>query len=96
MINIHSTIQNNFNKASTSYDFVATIQKQAALFLVEKVLESKIKRPKTILDLGTGTGYITEFLLKSFPNSAYLLNDIADKMLEVCKSKFVHYKNVAW
>ena len=86
-------VQTEFNKACTSYELVAYVQKQAAEFLIEKLLRHPINPPKTILDLGTGTGYIPELLLNIFPNSTYLLNDISDKMLEVCKAKFMSYKN---
>lgn len=91
-----SIIRSNFNKAAISYDRVAYVQRQTAEFLVEKLLEIQIKPPKRILDLGTGTGYVPELLLKHFPTSSYLLNDIADRMLEVCKSKFSHHDNFAF
>lgn len=93
MITLQCKIQNYFNKASASYDLVANVQKQAAKFLVERLLRLQINAPKTILDLGTGTGYIPEFLLNKFPNSSYCLNDIADKMLDLCKLKFMNHNN---
>ena len=88
MIKLQTRIQNSFNKASQSYDIVAYVQRQAAEYLVDKLLELRIENPETILDLGTGTGYVAELLIKNFPSSSYMLNDIAHEMLEVCKSKF--------
>lgn len=93
MKDLQTTVQIGFNKACTSYELVAYVQKQAAEFLIEKLLRHQISPPKTILDLGTGTGYMPELLLKTFPNSSYLLNDISDKMLAECRSKFMSYKN---
>lgn len=87
-------IQTYFNKASKSYDDVAWAQKYAAQFLVNKLLKDQSFMPKTILDLGTGTGYIPELLLKNFPKSSFYLNDIADEMLQVCKAKFAKAKNI--
>ncbi|ETZ07292.1 malonyl-[acyl-carrier protein] O-methyltransferase [Holospora obtusa F1] len=89
-------VQNNFNKASTSYDCVGEIQKRAAKFLVNKFVSLKNYKSKTILDLGTGTGYIPELLLPIYPSHAFYLNDIANEMLNVCKSKFSHYQNVKY
>ena len=86
-------IQANFNNASKTYEAVASVQKIAAKFLVQKVLDNKIPAIKNILDLGTGTGYIPELLLPAYPNSYYVLNDIAQQMLEVCKTKFDNKPN---
>lgn len=87
-------IQNRFNKASLSYDKAASAQKEAAEFLVNRLIGLQIVAPETVLDLGTGTGYVSELLLKSFPNAQYTLNDIAEEMLEFCKYKFSHLDNV--
>ena len=81
-------IQVRFNKASTSYDGVTCVQRDAAGFLVNKLLEHQDFIPRTVLDVGTGTGYIPELLLENFPKSSFYLNDIALDMLEVCKAKF--------
>lgn len=96
MIALQTTVKNNFNRAGQSYDLVACVQRQSAEFLVKKLLAFKIDPPKTIVDLGTGTGYMPALLLKHFPSASYLLNDIADKMLEVCQSKFASYDNFSF
>ncbi len=94
MIPLKKKIRNYFNKASNSYENVAYVQRQSAEFLVEKLLEVNDIYPQTILDLGTGTGYIPELLIKYYPKSLYRLNDIAPKMLEVCSSKFINHDNL--
>jgi len=94
MTPLQNKIQTNFNTASLSYDSVSTIQKQSGEFLVGKLENFKDFSPKTILDLGTGTGYIPELLLKNYPNSTYYLNDIAFEMLKKCKVKFSGYANM--
>jgi malonyl-CoA O-methyltransferase len=93
MTNLLYKIQTNFNKASSSYDSVSIAQKEAGDFLVNKLLETQNFNPKTILDLGVGTGYISELLLKTYPESFYSLNDIAEQMLEICKVKFINKPN---
>ncbi len=87
-------IQNKFNNASKLYESVANIQKLSAEILVNKLLNfDKNFYPKTILDLGSGTGYLPEILLKHYPKSQYTLNDIAPNMIEQCQSKFHSYTN---
>lgn len=83
-------IQLNFNNASQTYDFFAIVQKKAADFLIQQLATVQNTVPKTILDLGTGTGYIPELLLDLYPDSHYYLNDFADQMLSICKNKFNH------
>lgn len=94
MIEQLKQIQVRFNKASKSYDDVAWIQKDAAEFLVDKLLKYQNFIPRTVLDVGTGTGYIPELLLEKFPKSSFYLNDIALAMLEVCKAKFAKTQNI--
>ena len=94
MIVQFNQIQTRFNKASKSYDDVAHVQKDAARFLVNKLFEHQDFIPLTVLDVGTGTGYIPELLLEKFPKSSLYLNDIADDMLEICKAKFAKAQNI--
>ena len=56
-------IKNSFNNASGSYENSAIIQQQSALFLVEHLIKiAPLFVPKTILDVGSGTGIIPEIL----------------------------------
>lgn len=61
-----------------------------------KFLTSNIKAPKRVLDLGAGTGLLTSFWYKYFPESEYVLVDIADKMLEVAIERFSGLENVSY
>ncbi|MGL9725287.1 MAG: methyltransferase domain-containing protein [Wolbachia sp.] len=89
-------IQNNFSRASSSYDDIAFVQKECAIKLVN-LLKSYFPEfhPQSILDLGTGTGYIPEILFSSFPQSKFTLNDISPSMLAKIKEKLAMYKEVA-
>ena len=44
--------------------------------------------PYEILDIGSGTGLFSSFLLKKYPNAHFTLIDISDKMLSVAKARF--------
>lgn len=85
---IKEKIQLNFNEAAESYDSVATVQKACAVNLVDKLVKYFHKRSiTTILDLGTGTGYVPELLVKIYPSGDYDLNDISSNMLLCAKKK---------
>lgn len=88
-------IQDNFSRASSSYDNVAFVQKECATKLVN-LLKSCFPEfyPQSVLDLGTGTGYIPEILFSFFPQSKFTLNDISPDMLEKTREKLAGYKEV--
>lgn len=82
-------IQQRFSLASTSYEDVSMVQREAAQFLIKFFVEVFPNfHPTSILDLGTGTGYIPEILLPIFPSSHYTLNDISVEMLNITRKKF--------
>lgn len=86
---IKKKIQKNFSKASNTYDSVAWIQKKTAIFLVSQLRKCFPDfYPETILDLGSGTGFIPQELLCYYDRSRYTLNDISPKMINVVSHKF--------
>lgn len=88
-------IRSNFNKSSHTYDKVASVQLRSARLLAEKLYMLYPNFiPETVLDVGAGTGIATEQLLKYYPNSEYILNDIAPNMLCEARNKFASNKNV--
>jgi tRNA (cmo5U34)-methyltransferase len=44
--------------------------------------------PIRVLDVGAGTGLVSSFIGKQFPNATFVLTDIAEKMLAVAKDRF--------
>lgn len=79
-------VRKNFSKSSHNYDNYAIVQKHMANELMENFAEnfSELK----ILEIGSGTGILTEKLIKKFPNSKITLLDISSSMIEICKGKF--------
>lgn len=49
-----------------------------------------------ILDLGAGTGLLTEWIIKKYPKAEYTLVDIADGMLDVAKERFKGLDNISF
>ena len=76
----------SFSRAASGYDRVATLQRQVGEGLLNRLPESEFI-PKSILDLGAGTGYCTALLGKRFPNAGLIAVDIAEGMLGTFKQR---------
>lgn len=59
------------------------------------VMDFKGSSPK-VLDLGAGTGILTEFLLKKYPKAKVELVDLADNMLDEARLKFKDNPNITF
>ena len=75
-----SKIRNTFNSASSNYNDNAFLQNEIANRLAEKLKVISIK-PQTIIDLGSGTGFLSEKTAKIFPNSNLVCVDFAQQSL---------------
>ena len=64
--------------------------------LTTKFVASSINKPSRILDLGAGTGLLTSYWYRHFPEADFVLTDIAEEMLEVAKNRFAGLKNVSY
>lgn len=85
-------VRDRFDGASASYDGVGEVQKASAAYLVERLVAwDRHFYPRTILDLGTGTGYLPEQLMPHYAEAAYLLNDIAPRMIERARQRFASH-----
>ena len=92
-------IESQFNMIAEEYDinrkkFIPCFDdyyKNATAFIA-----SNIKSPKSIVDLGAGTGLLSYYWYKHYPDSNYLLVDIADDMLSVARRRFQGIDNVSY
>ena len=67
-----SNIQARFNQAACRYDGLALAQQHAAERLIDRLISKHHHfQAQHILDLGCGTGFVTQALQKYFPNSNY-------------------------
>jgi malonyl-CoA O-methyltransferase len=76
-----STVRSAFNKASNDYNDHAFLQKEIALRLDEK-LNVISSHSTVVLDLGAGTGLLSQQLSKRFPNSKIIALDFAQNSLK--------------
>lgn len=75
-----------FEKAAISYDAAAVLQQEVANRLVER-MDVMAMKPQSILDVGSGTGFVSELLAARFPKSKITALDLALNMLKQAKNK---------
>ena len=81
-----ATTKKNFNRASNTYDQEAYVHRQVA-----KYLYTHLNRPRlvnNILDIGSGTSILSEFITKNFSDEIIYNTDLSDEMLRVAQNKF--------
>ena len=69
-----------FDRASDSYDAAAELQERVRGELLGRLAELKVT-PRTVLDLGAGTGHATRALKRLYPQALTVAVDIAPGML---------------
>ena len=75
-----------FDRASGSYDAAAALQERVRNELLGRLDELKIE-PRSILDLGAGTGHGTRALKRRHPGATVIAMDIAPGMLQQAKQQ---------
>ena len=84
-------IENSFGSKVASYNRHAFLQKESAQKLCSFLPNLA---PINILEIGCGTGFLTDLLQKKFPNSQILGIDISQNMIEACSQKFERNNNI--
>jgi malonyl-CoA O-methyltransferase len=75
-----SAIRSSFDRAASSYDRHAVLQREIESRLLERI-EFLRHEPATILDLGCGTGSASRVFAGRFPNASVIALDWAPAML---------------
>ncbi len=83
-----------FNNAADSWD--DRFQTPELLsFLRGFVPQFNLKPGQHVLDVGTGTGVLIPYLIRAIGNYGSITTiDFSEKMVQKCKAKYSHYKNV--
>jgi len=76
-----------FSSRAASYDDAATLQLTVARRLAGRIETTAAAPPRHILEIGCGTGFLSERLAQLYPESDLLLTDIAPIMLSRCRSR---------
>ena len=82
-----SKVAQSFAAAAQQYDDVAVLQRQTADELFDRLSLIQLQ-PKTILDLGAGTGRNLSLLQKRYPDARLLAMDIATDMLKQARKRY--------
>ncbi|SFD63284.1 malonyl-CoA O-methyltransferase [Paenibacillus catalpae] len=91
MINRTTAIQRQFNRsADGSYDVHADVQRMMAVQLAKSLIERLGKRNTDglkLLEVGCGTGALTEMLANQWPRASITALDIAPAMIKAAKQR---------
>jgi tRNA (cmo5U34)-methyltransferase len=93
-----SEIQRKFDAVSRKYDeqrrkFIPCFDD---FYGISVSMASTDTENPCILDVGAGTGLLSAFLMKRYPEASFTLIDIAEKMLEMAKDRFRSNSNVKY
>lgn len=75
-----------FEKAAPSYDAAAVLQLEVARRLDER-MNVMTMRPVSILDAGSGTGFVSSLLAERYPKAKITALDLAINMLKQARNK---------
>jgi malonyl-CoA O-methyltransferase len=76
-----------FNRASTSYDAAAVLQREVCTRMLERLDYIKLQ-PGRVMDAGSGTGWGTRQLTQRYPAAQMIALDIAIGMLQTAQGRF--------
>ncbi|MCW4015524.1 MAG: class I SAM-dependent methyltransferase [Candidatus Bathyarchaeota archaeon] len=83
-----------FNNAASVWDEKFHTPKLCS-FLEKLVPQFGIETGQNVLDVGTGTGVLIPYLIKAVgPNGSVIAIDYSEKMVQQCKAKYSHIKNL--
>ena len=92
------SVVNKFNQKAKEYD-----SERRALIpcfddfygIAIDCIDFKGDNPK-VLDLGAGTGILSQFLLEKYPNAEIVLIDLAEEMLKEAEKRFEGNDNISF
>jgi ubiquinone/menaquinone biosynthesis C-methylase UbiE len=83
-----------FNKAADNWDKRFQTPKLSS-FMEKLVPQFGLEHGQNILDVGTGTGVLIPHLIRAVgPDGSVTAIDYSEKMIQVCRTKHSHLKNV--
>ena len=77
-------VRKAFERAATSYDAAAVLQREVADRMLERLDYMKLE-PARVLDAGAGTGYGTRLLADRYPKANLIALDMAQAMLHTAR-----------
>ncbi len=78
-------VRQSFERAAPGYDGAAVLQREVCQRMLERLQYIK-HGPRTLLDVGSGTGFGSRGLLKRYPGAALVALDLAPAMLKAARA----------
>lgn len=79
-------VRKGFERAAQRYDESAILQQEVATRLLARLDYIRLQ-PRTVMDLGCGTGFVTADILKRYPKADIIALDLALNMLHKTQKK---------
>lgn len=89
MQNFRQQVIRNFSISAGQYDQHAGVQKYAADRLFGYISGLQVRQQSKILEIGCGTGFVSEKLIRMFPDSSIIISDISADMLAKCRDNLI-------
>lgn len=80
-------VKKSFQRAALTYEKHASLQKKTANYLFNFVLPYFCNSPRSLLEVGCGTGFLSKLIAEKWPKSILTLADLSPAMIEVCRGK---------
>ncbi len=80
-------VEKNFSRNPDYYHQHAETQQHVANKLAEMIQQNPTGNVQKILEIGCGTGFLTEKLFSIFPNADFTITDISKSMLKFCEQQ---------
>jgi len=88
-IEFRTAVDRSFSNAVHYYHEHSTIQKEAADRLANALDPWLYSVPEgELLEIGCGTGFFTEHLIRMFPKREITITDLSQEMVDFCKNRF--------
>ena len=80
-------LQRAFDAAAPTYDAAAPVQRAVAVRLAEKIAALPLPPRPRILEIGCGTGFLTQALRARIGEADWLVTDLSPRMLDACRAR---------
>lgn len=78
-------VADSFGQRARYYNEHAKVQRKAADFLVSLAEDLLSDLPGPYLEIGAGTGFLTQLLIRLLPSGDFFVTDLSEEMLRVCR-----------
>lgn len=86
--NWKEVVQRKFAQHVDEYDHYAFLQKEVAEMLAAEL--PALEGTADILEVGCGTGYLTQEIFEKYPNAHFTITDLCQKMVDATTRKYPH------